>query len=266
MAATVEILIFQNQRESQKRILTDICDAVRGTITNSYQGHCEWLVVFGWGGHRQQDAFRRHRASGKPVLVLDYGFFGKDKTRYRIAVNGFFPTHHLHHAGDGSRFDRLGIQLESLGDKEGRVVLLELTRKSCDAFGYGLGEWENRQLKNIRHAFGERDVVIRPKRMQRSAWKIPVVADGNIRDAINGAALVVVHHSNVAVDCAILGVDCVACRGIGEGFYPAEVGIDAHRTHDERLRFLQQVAWFDWGLGEAAEMMDFARHINTVSV
>ena len=109
--ATHEILTLRNQKASAIRILSAVREATGWVMSGNYFGKSDWLVMFGWGGVEQQNAFKQHRKSGRPVLVLDYSFFTREKNRFRIAVNDYFPTNRLGHAQGGERFGRLGLEL-----------------------------------------------------------------------------------------------------------------------------------------------------------
>lgn len=263
MAASFEVLKLEGQKRRAKRAMAAIttihhpCEIVR-----EYAGRGDWLVVFGWGGSRQQDAMTKHMKSGRNVLVLDIGYFDRERGTIRMSVNCLHPFDQLRLApDDGSRFDRLKIPLRNDYNPDGHFVVLGLTEKSCRAYGYQDQQWEKGIVKMLRERFGnDRKIVYRPKPKKPALLEGTVDGGtGSIEGWLRGAAGCFVHHSNVALDCAIAGVPCFAVDGIGKGFWPANMGeVISVPSIEQRHKYLRQAAWFNWRSDEIGEMIRFA--------
>jgi hypothetical protein len=256
-----EFLLFDGQMGWAELAIRSMLPQPNAIITKKYTGDHHWLVVCGWGGGQQQEAFYKRRNTGRPVIVLDMSYLKQGST-FRMSVNAFHPNDQLQFApNDGIRFDRLGIALHERYNPDGHVVLLSVSEKTCQPFGYRHGEWERSMLEQIRSHYGSsKRVVFRPKKPEEGTIAGCVDGrDGSIDRWLDGACLAVVHHSNVALDCAVHGVPCVAVDGIGKGFWPDRIS-EVLPTLEQRLGYLRRVAWFDYG-AEYGEMMRFARHI-----
>lgn len=260
-----EILSPKNTKKSSAKAkifekLHKACDSI---LTNSYQGNCEWLIIFGWGASVHQQAIRAHRAKGKPVLILDYGYFNNNnKERVRFSVNDLFPDKQLQFAEDDTRFKKFCSGIKDVHKKDGPILLIELTPKSIIGFHYPNNyNWEEQQVTKIKAAYPKHKIIFRPKRVTGKHVSGTVkVHQGDIQQLLNGASLAVMHHSNVAIDCALSGIPCVTQKGIGAGCYPSTI-TGQQPSYEQRLKFLQQVSWFTWELDEIPEMIKFATEI-----
>lgn len=232
--------------------------------TNSYVGNSKWLVICGWGNLINQQAFQAHRSSNRPVLILDMDYLTRIKSRYRISVNQLHPWAQLRLANQEDRLSQHNIVLEDWHDPEGHILLLGIAPKSLRAYNYKIHEWENRQIQIIKTLFPNRTIVYRPK--PTSPTTITGTIDGSHGDItkwLKGCAVALVHHSNVAIECAIYGIPCVAEDGVGRAVYSNKLStVNPTLTKKQRLEFLNQVAWFSWDESESTQMIAFASHIN----
>lgn len=263
--AHFEILMSPSQKAWAKRAMNSIAENCNSEITYEYKGESTWLVVCGWGGKFVQEAFNKHRARNQPVIVLDMSYLARDKFNYRISVNYLHPYNQLHIANreKEDRLSKHNITMNDWYDPNGHILLLGISAKSCTAYGYQYHQWEREQLKLIKSLYGNRKIVYRPKPAHPST--IPGTIDGSQGDItkwLKGCAVAIVHHSNVAIDCAIHGIPCVASEGIGKQIYPNKLLVNMPLlTKEQRLQFLKQVSWFTWEITESKQMIRFAKRI-----
>lgn len=220
--------------------------------------------MWGAGGNVQQDRARRQRRNGGQVIFFDLGYFGRSNATsadsIRLSINGNHPQKYAHLAPkDPSRFNKLPFNIEALYKPDGHIVLCGLGRKSRQLYGYNGMEWERKMVSRIKEAFPESLITYRPKpKHDESLVGTRKGNAGTIRDVINGASLVVCHHSNVSIDCALLGVPCVCFDGLGSNLWGnvIEEGIELPSV-EERKAFLENAAWFNWYIHESPEILHF---------
>lgn len=227
------------------------------SLSNSYAGRSEWLVLFGVGAPVHHAARLRHIAAGGKVLIWDLGYFGRAKVGgfVRCTLNDDHPQHLLDRApDDASRWRRHGIALREDADPDGHIVLIGLGSKQ--RIYVGPIEWERRTYNDLVNRFPGRRIVYRPKKKDDPVT-LPCERNGSspIADLLKGAALVVCRHSNVAVDAAIAGVPFEAQDGAAMWLKAREF------TPANRLAFLQRLSWFQWHPNEASKALDFIRSI-----
>lgn len=258
-----EVLILQSMPIRASKMLRAIAKHLNVTPVSSPTDSKGWLILWGWGGRVQQAAIQSQLARGGHVLSLDIGYFNRAKKAVRISVDSNHPQRLLKYANCDSRWKRLGIQLEDLYNEQGHIVLAGLGPKSRDLYGYSGTEFERGVVARIKAAIPDTRIVYRPKPNNKEILDgCEDGSEGDIRQCLDGASLCVVHHSNVAVDCAIYGVPCACVDGAGAFLYGSEIARGAGMaTRAARLDFLQRVAWFNWEQGEEREMLRFVDSI-----
>lgn len=214
----------------------------------------DWLVVYGAGEARRSEAMRAYLAAGRRVLAWDLGYWQRDRLNlnermYRVSVDALHPL--VPGPVDPGRYAASGPALEEIGDPAGPVVLCGVPPKSRALYPEAV-LWEADAARRIRAAFPDRPVLYRakPGRPVPGPAGCKVQRPCTVRDGLAGASLAVVRLSNVAVDCAALGVSCVAAGGIGRWLWPAEL-VRREPTRAARRAFLEQVAMWQWTPAEA---------------
>lgn len=222
-------------------------------------GSSEWLLLWGFGGDEQQAAFKRQREAGGNVVCLDMGYWFRDVGGVRLSINGWHPQQLMRLVSG----DRQGYTPPLLDDQyfdpNGHILIAGAGEKSRKLLGLDGMKFEQDAVGRISAAFPGRRIMYRPKPRQTETLEGTTDAsNGDIRDHLRGCALAVVLHSNVAVDCAVHGVPCVAVDGAGAYAYPRAIESPHIRLLGEARRdFLNRVAWFNWLPHEFPQMRDF---------
>lgn len=227
----------------------------RCEIRERYRGECDWLVLFGVGAPDRAAAREKHVASGRRALLWDLGYFERAKIHghLRVSVDHDHPQAWLDRtAPDPERWQRLRLELREEARPDGPILLVGLGHKSRDYLGPAARRWEEHTLKRLRDRFPRRRIIYRPKPRHRH----PTLAcdtDGEtpFETLLKGASLVVCRHSNCAIDAALAGVP-FECED-GAAKWLAEKPF----TQQNRLDFLQRLAWWQWKNTEAAEAWQF---------
>ena len=214
-------------------------------VTSRYAGQCDLLVIYGPGAPVRLQQSAQHRARGGHVVMWDLGYWDRDAT-VRLAVDTLHPT--AAQLDLAPEIHRATFNLRDDADPAGPIMLVGLGPKSCVAYGYAPMQWETRQLDFLRARFPGREIFWRPKGDKPTTMRGTTLRHGMpIHEAMAGCSLVVCRHSNVAVDACIAGVPVECEDGAALALYHG----NAHPTREERTRFLQRLAWFNWGFNEA---------------
>lgn len=224
---------------------------VRCIVTERYRKAAPLLMSYGLGHPERRHQTEAHVAAGGRLVGWDLGYWDRD-TSMRCTVDAGHPRALPDMPGD--RWDAAGIALRDDWNPDGPVVLIGMGIKSRQQFGLRGQEWEIGTLAAIR-AVTDRPVLYRPKKPEHLDGCRN--ADGPIQDAIRGASLVVCRHSNVAIDACIAGIP-VACEdGAAATLYGSDLACPVRPGRAERLRFLQNLAWFQWRPTEAVQAWRF---------
>jgi hypothetical protein len=218
-----------------------------------YTGMGDVLVLYGVGAPDRAEARRRHVRSGRRVILWDLGYFGREKLtgHLRCSIDHDHPQALLDATPpDPSRWWRLGIPLREDADPNGPILLIGLGRKSRSYLNEP--DWEANKLAEIRQRYPGRRIIYRPKPGHPSPHlKLETDDHTPIDQILRGASLVVCRHSNVAVDGIVAGVPFDAEDGAatwlnGKPFTP-----------QNRLDFLNRLAWWQWRTAEAPDAWRF---------
>lgn len=213
------------------------------------------LALWGACGPRQWQAAQEYRATGRPVICLDVGYFqreakyGADR-QCKIALNDPHPEYLPDAPAD--RFERLGIKLRDLHDPSGPVIVAGLGAKSRRwLYGNSRPDWELDAIEQARKLGHQ--VVYRPK--AKFGETLPGIQsigrkEADIETVLRGANLVISRHSNVtAVDAVILGVPAVCETGPGVNIWPRKIKV-TYPDREARRIYLQQLAYWSWSVNE----------------
>ena len=240
--------------------LNALADTYPGTVTKTkkYQGGSDILICWGLGGAEQWRAFRAQRAAGKTVIGIDLPYWQREavlgvRRHVKISINAQQPPANLPQASI-DRFLGFGAHIQEIYDPTGPVVLCGLGAKSRVWLKFKGPQWELRKAQEIRARFPDKRIIYRPKNMHHE--RLPVdncitQGSGPIESVLAGASLVVVRHSNVAVDCAVNGVPCVCEHNAANYLWPDTLDGE-HKLPDRetRLEFLGRLAHWQYSLKE----------------
>jgi hypothetical protein len=191
-----------------------------------------------WGIGRAGHSAHRDRAvhQGRPAILWDLGY---SKGYYRVSLDHDHPWRLLDRAPETGRAFPATLR-EDAGD--GKILVIGMGHKSKRYLNSYA--WEQRKVSELKRRFPGVPIQVRPK---------PRSGDGapSIEQEMKGARLVVCRHSNVAVDATIAGVpfeceDGAAYWLMGQPF-----------TRENRQRFLNRLAWFQWRVDEAPQAWKF---------
>lgn len=234
--------------------------------TETYRGATDVLATYGLGDPSRFEAWKRHRAKGGRTIIADCGYWHRKSARKSLSLQRFaIDSMHADNLVFAAkpRSDRLrqyGLAARDTYNPDGPVILVGMGKKGCLNAGVKLGEWEAKALAIARERWPHRRVHYRPKVRREGFPPLPgsdaTVADGPIMDVLKGASLVMCQHSNVGVDAVVAGVPVLseagaACALHGYGLEQEP----AVKSVDERQRFLEHLAAWQWTPEEAAAGM-----------
>lgn len=228
------------------------------SITSSYAGNHQVLMIYGPGAPQKQALAKRHLARGGRVVMWDMGYWDRIESM-RLAVDVLHPTPaQLAMAGD--RPARRTFQLGEACASDGPILLVGQGAKSCRAYGFAEQEWELRKLADLRKRFPGRAIEWRPKgrRAERLA-DLPMRQGGSIFDALFGCSLVVCRHSNVAVDACLVGIPVECDAGAAAALYAG----NANPSREQRADFLRRLSWWEWHCSEAAQAWNWINEVTS---
>lgn len=207
-------------------------------------------ILYGWGGSKQQNFLKRINCN---YIAFDLGYWnrnGFEKRNWRISINNWHcPDLIINGPYFGSNRVGPAVQKDSV-NPDGHILLVGSSTKSARVGARG---WSRKMSKQIRKYFPDSKIVYRPKpgRHVESVDCDEISTGCDIKDAMNGARLVVCRHSNVSVDAAIAGVPCVAQDGAGAAIYPNTIA-EFENQPDIKLRrsLINRLAWWQWSIFE----------------
>lgn len=221
---------------------------VRCIVTEKYRGRSQWLMSYGLGHPERRKWTDAHVAGGGRLVGWDMGYWERDESM-RLSLDGQHPNRLPDMPPD--RWDAAGIALRDDYHPSGPVVLVGMGRKSRIQFGLRGPEWELAALSRL----AGREVVYRPKKPETLPGCRSIY--GPIEDALRGASLVVCRHSNVAVDACIAGIPVVCEDGAAALLYGRDIENPINPGAEQRRRFLQNLAWWQWKPNEAVQAWRF---------
>lgn len=225
---------------------------VRCIVTEAHKNAAPLLMSYGLGHPERRIQTEAHVAGGGRLIGWDMGYWNRD-----VAMRVTVDSGHPRGIPDmpAYRWDAARIGLRNDFDPAGPIVLVGIGRKSRTQFGLVGQEWEARTLMAIRSAHPGREVIYRPK--QPEVLVGCMSAEGEIADVLRGASLVVCRHSNVAVDACIAGVPVVCEDGAAVALYGSDLSAPVNPDREQRRRFLQNLAWWQWQPSEAVQAWRF---------
>lgn len=225
-------------------------------VTPKWRGASPLLMTYGLGHVGRRPWLEQHKANGGRLIGWDLGYWNRDTPvsfSMRLTLDDDHP-HRWIRPEPPERFASAGIELREDFDPAGPVVLCGLGWKQRRWKGLRGQEWEESALRRIRRRYPGRKVIYRPKKLEAPLWGT-TLANGSIEDSLRGASLLVCAHSNVAVDACIAGVPVECDDGAALALYRG----NQMPTRDQRLAFLQSLAWWQWTPLEAVQAWDFIK-------
>jgi hypothetical protein len=101
-------------------------------------------------------------------------------------------------------------------------------------------------------------VIYKPKRHGDPPLPGFPMRNGPIIDSLRGCSLVVCLHSNVAIDACIAGVPVVCEDGAAAALYTNDIRHPVKPTREQRMAFLESLAWWNWLPIEAPKAWAYA--------
>lgn len=258
---TVEWLSVGNQRgERMRDALAPVLSASGDRLftTTTYRGGADVLMLWGPGNPERAAIMREHIAAGGHCAVFDLAYWKRD-VAMRVSIDAAHPQAVvMARELPGDRLRAAGVHIADTWDPEGHVLIAGLGEKARVQYGRDRVERWERHVAEAYQARGYRVYYRRKKSTGDGLYGVPPMEYGTIDDAVAGAALVATWHSNVAVDAIRLGVpvicqDGAAAAVCGNGLPTNPVPLPS----TTRLRFLQNLAYFNWEARESGAMWRF---------
>jgi len=254
-----EVLVGAPLNRRGRGILTAMVDSgkdagVTVIPSTQYQGSSDYLMAYGLGSPHRRQWIDKHRDSGGTVIGWDMGYWDREEMM-RLTIGEDHCTRMIRDMPP-ERWDVRRVPLRSDYRKDGHILLVGMGEKSRQLLGYQGQSWELDMLRQINLAYPGRIIVYKYKKPER--FVIPGF-DGPIEDALSGCALVVCRHSNVAIDACIAGVPVVCFDGAGSSLYGSDLSNPVNPSEQERIRFLRNLAWWQWKPSEAVQAWKFIR-------
>jgi hypothetical protein len=266
---TAELLRFEPEAHRATQVcaaLTAAAPAARVQLvtTRSYRGSADLLVVWGPGHPARFEPMRRHQQTGRHVICLDLSYWQRD-TKFRVSIDAAHPQAWvLRRDWPSARWVADAVSTANLWNPSGPVIVAGLGRKARVQYGAAqIDHWEAQMIAAAR-AQG-RDVRYRRKQIDAPIPPdVALASDGPIESVLTGAGAVITWHSNVAVDAIRLGIPAVCVDGAASAVCPSMLTPHPGPLDEGlRRRFLQNLAWFQWGTTptEARGMWRFVREV-----
>lgn len=225
---------------------------VRCIVTETYRRKANLLMSYGLGHLERRRGTEAHVAAGGRLIGWDLGYWDRESAM-RVTVDSGHPKAMPDMPAD--RWSRSGISLREDFNPKGPIILVGMGHKSRAQFGYEGQAWELGKLKQIQRQFPGHRVLYRPKKPE--SWQASEISVGSVEAALRGASLVVCRHSNVAVDACIAGVPVVCEDGAAAALYGSDLSNPVIPDREARLRFLQNLAWWQYRPEEAVMAWKF---------
>lgn len=266
-----EIIFDGSEITKGQRILKAMAKAapqcgIEVKVSRAYEGNSDLLMIYGLGHQSRGNAFKAHVKSGRHAICWDLGYFGRNQNNsfpMRLSIDVAHPQKWMKRM-PSDRWDAAGIPLRNEYNPDGPIVLVGTGNKERNRLSLDGSEWEWNKLQDIVKAYPSTKVIYRPKGNSKEPLGDCIVAsDGPIEKVIYGASLVVVKHSNVAVDACIAGIPVVCEDGAAASLYGNDLENPYIPTEQERYQFLCNLAYWQWRAEEAKECWTFLT--NTLS-
>jgi hypothetical protein len=267
---SLEVVMMRGTRPDVERMLGAFHAAAKYAGLSSRQvevpsGRAAWLALYGAGRPEVRDMLEVQVARGGHALVFDLGYWNRMSflRSWRIAIDALHPS-----AADLARTtpapSRMFALREAIQETRPpceirRVLIAGVGPKTRAGFGMHDFAWERAALERVKTHFPQAEVFYRtkPGHAPEDLPGTTPMHGGDISRVLRRIDLAVCWRSNVAVDCAIAGVPCVAEGGVGAVLYGNDMAALRYPTKQERVDFLHRVACWQWDRSEAYECWKF---------
>lgn len=224
-----------------------------------YQPEAEVAVFYGFDAMLRR-IFRDYRARGKPVVLVDLGYWGRrDGGRlsgyHKVSVNDRHPTEYFQRVQhDSSRVDALGLTIAPWRTPGSAVIVAGMSAKAALVEGFRPSEWEQKTISLLQQ-ITDRKLIYRPKPSWGEAKPIAgaqyAPGDIDIAQLLSDCHAVVTHHSNVAIDGLILGVPAFCTAGAASPLACSDfTKIDEPIYPEGRHQLVNDLAFCQWTVAE----------------
>jgi hypothetical protein len=231
---------------------------VRIKVSEKWTNSTPVLMSYGLGHPLRSKWTEAHVKAGGRLIGWDLAYWDRDNAM-RCTVDHLHPWRLIRDM-PADRWESAGISLREDADPEGPIVLIGMGRKSRSQFSMFDRAWERESLKQIKKNYPGKTIIYKPKRPE-DLMPGCVTVNGHIEEALKGASLVVCRHSNVAVDACIAGVQVVCEDGAAKVLYNNDLSNPVNPSKEARLRFLQNLAYWQWKPSEARDAWKFLRTV-----
>lgn len=226
-------------------------------ISRQYTATTPLLMTYGLGHPDRMHWTNAHIAKGGKLIGWDLGYWNRDKMM-RLTIGADHPWRLIKDM-PSYRFDESGLKItDDHYNPQGHILLIGMGKKSRSQFSYHGQQWELKKLAEIKKAYPGREIFYRPKKPESFAIK---QKNGGLKDALNQCRLVVCRHSNIAIDACLLGIPVYCIDGAGRYLYSDDISNPANPDRQERLRFLQNLAWWQYSPDEASLAWEFIKGV-----
>lgn len=212
----------------------------------------DFHVFWGWR------VAENYRNKGYNILVMERGYIG-DRFKWTSlgwnGLNGRATWNKPH--DDGGRFNRnfSSLVCDYNSNRNGYALIIGQVPGDMSIKRVNMADWYNRAFLAMERKFGNGNVKFRqhPVAKQRGFASPFPSLDGDLKDALAGAKIVVTFNSNTGVDALLAGVPTIACDHGSMAWPVANHGIDDTRLEvRDRRAWLNALAWKQWTLEEIA--------------
>jgi hypothetical protein len=226
-------------------------------VSEMYGARSHNLMTYGLGHPVRRQWSEAHKASGGRLIGWDLGYWLRDDYM-RLTINDDHPQRLLEDRSP-MRFDSYHLPLREDYHPEGPIILAGLGRKTREEMRQRDHQWEREMYCKIRAAYPHKQILYKPKKKEYICDMEPYL--GTIEQALNGASLLVCKHSNVGVDACFAGVPVVCSDGAAAALYGNDLFNPIRPSFMERLRFLRNLAWWQWKPSEAKDAWLFIKQV-----
>ncbi len=217
---------------------------------------CDVLVIWNRYGDNHNLASRVEAGGGR-VIVAENGYLGSDaqgRQLYALAEGGHNGSGRWP-AGDGSRWNALGVELQPMREKGEHILICPNRSFGRPDFIMPLG-WAERTAEHLKK-FTDRPIRIRPHpgNWQTKPPKVPLADD------LKNAHAVVIWASSAGVHALVAGVPviCTSPFWILKGAAPGHIEDVDQASAAEREPAFERLAWAQWTLDEISSGEPFKR-------
>lgn len=223
---------------------------------------CNIAIFYGLRGNLM-NVYDAYKKEGRTAILVDLGYWnraegGKLSGYHKVTVNNFHPNAYFQKIKHGdNRFKRLGVKIKPRQTSGHSILVAGMSEKAAGVYNYGPQEFEEKIIKNVRGTT-VRPIIYRPKPTWLDAKPIKGTIfsppEQSLDVALSKSALVITHHSNVAIDAILAGVPCrVLGDGVGKAVSDVNECFDKEfyfPDDEKRQQWLNDISYVQWKVEE----------------